>query len=145
MAQIIQADLASIGVPIAIQTLSQAEFVSRLTKGQFQGAWITGIAWMNFSPATFFNVAFPVRVPNSSNFVSPRYRSLIDQLSMATDDQQRQQTLDELTRILLDEAFILFISDATTQQSGAEVVRSSVKNISSDAFRLINYQDLWLD
>ena len=52
MAQIIQADLASIGVPVAIQTLSQPDFVSRLTKGQFQGAWITGVAWMNFSPAT---------------------------------------------------------------------------------------------
>ena len=145
MAQILQADLSSIGLPSTIQTLSQPEFVSRITRGQFGGAWITSLAWMNFSPATFFNVAFPVKVPNSSNFISPRYTALIDQLSRLTDDQQLRQTTDELTHILLDEAFVLMICDSTLVQSGAEVARSYVKQIVSDRFRLINYQDLWLD
>jgi peptide/nickel transport system substrate-binding protein len=145
MAQIIQADLASVGVPVAIQTLSQADFVSRLTNGQFQGAWITGVAWMNFSPATFFNAAFPVKVPNSSNFVSPTYQGLIDRLSAATDDEQQRNTVDQLTHILLDEAFVLMITESTLQQSGAEVVRSSVRNISLDRFRLVDYQDLKVD
>jgi peptide/nickel transport system substrate-binding protein len=145
MAQIIQADLASLGVALAIQTLSQADFVSRLTKSQFQGAWITGVSWMNFSPATFFNAAFPVRIPNSSNFVSPGYRGLIDQLSAATDDQQQHATVDQLTRTLLDEAFVLMIGESTLQQSGAEVIRAEVKNISVDRFRLVAYQDLWID
>ena len=145
MAQIIQADLATVGVSVTIQTLSQADFVSRLTKSQFQGAWITGMAWMNFSPATFFNLAFPVRVSNSSNFVSPTYKMLVDQLSAATDDQQQRQSADDLTRIMLDEAFLQIICESNTQQSGAEVARSSVKNIVADGFRLINYQDLWLE
>jgi len=144
MAQIIQADLASIGVPLAIQTLSQADFVSRLTKSQFQGAWITGVAWMNFSPATFFNAAFPVRIPNSSNFESAAYTSLIGQLSAATDDAHQRSTVDQLTSILLDEAFVLMIAESTLQQSGAEVVRANVKNIGIDRFRLVDYQDLWL-
>jgi peptide/nickel transport system substrate-binding protein len=144
MAQVIQADLASIGVTFAIQTLSQADFVSRLTKAQFQGAWITGIAWMNFSPATFFNAAFPVRIPNSSNFDSPTYRSLIDRLSAATDDTLQRGAVDQLTGMLLDEAFVLTIAESTLQQSGAEVVRSSVKNINVDRFRLVDYQDLWI-
>jgi peptide/nickel transport system substrate-binding protein len=144
MAQILQADLASIGVAVAIQTLSQADFVSRLTKGQFQGAWITGISWMNFSPATFFNAAFPVRIPNSSNFTSPTYGALIDLLSAATDDQLQRQAVDQLTRILLDEAFVLMITESTLQQSGAEVARSAVKNITSNRFRLIAFQELWL-
>ncbi len=144
MAQILQADLATVGMSVTIQTLSQADFVSRITKSQFQGAWITGMAWMNFSPATFFNLAFPVRVPNSSNFASPTYAMLIDQLSAATDDQQQRQSADDLTRIMLDEAFIQIICESSTQQSGAEVARSSVRNIVADGFRLINYQDLWL-
>jgi peptide/nickel transport system substrate-binding protein len=145
MAEIVQADLATVDMSVTIQALSQADFVSRLTKSQFQGAWITGMAWMNFSPATFFNLAFPVRIPNSSNFVSPTYKRLIDQLSAATDDQQQRQSADDLTRIMLDEAFIQMICESSTQQSGAEVARSSVKNIVADGFRLINYQDLWLE
>ena len=32
---------------------------------------------MNLSPATFLTSAFPVRVPNTSHFDSPRYRDLI--------------------------------------------------------------------
>jgi peptide/nickel transport system substrate-binding protein len=144
MAQIIQADLASIGVPMTIQTLGQAEFVGRLTKGQLPGAWITGVSWMNFSPTTFFNVAFPVRMPNSSHFESSTYKALIDQLTVATDDQQQRQTVDQLTRILLDEAFVLMMAESTLQQSGAEVVHSTVKNITADRFSLIAYQDLWL-
>ena len=145
MAQIIQADLASIGMPVAIQTLSQADFVSRLTRGQFQGAWITGIAWMNFSPATFFNLAFPVRMRNSSNFMSPTYAILIEQLSAATDAQQQRQAAQELTRIMLDESFVLMMCDSTTQLSGAEVARSSVKSIAWDALHLVNFQDVWLE
>jgi peptide/nickel transport system substrate-binding protein len=145
MAQIIAADLAKIGVSVSIQTLSQAEFVSRLTRGQFQGAWITGVSWMNFSPATFFNAAFPVRIPNSSNFTSATYEGLISQLSSSTDDAQQHHTVDQLTRILLDEAFIVMISESTLQQSGAEVARSAVKNIISDRFRQIAFQDLWMN
>lgn len=144
MAQIIQADLASINVPVAIQTLAQADFVGRLTKGQFQGAWITGVSWMNFSPATFFNAAFPVKIPNSSNFTSSSYGALIEQLSAASDDQQQRQTVDQLTRTLLDEAFVLMITESTLQQSGAEVARAAVKNITTDRFRLVAYQDLWM-
>ena len=145
MAQILQADLARLGVPVAIRTLSQADFVSRLTRSQFQGMWITGVSWMNFRPATFFNAAFPVRIPNSSNFTSPTYQSLIDQLSAATDDAQQRQTVDQLTRILLDEAFIVMITESTLQQSGAEVARSAVKNIIANRFRVIDFQDLWME
>jgi ABC-type transport system substrate-binding protein len=74
MAEVLQGDLASIGVRSVVQRLSQAEFVSRLQKAQFGGAWILSMSWMHLSPATMFNSAFPVRMPNSSNFASPHYR-----------------------------------------------------------------------
>jgi hypothetical protein len=37
------------------------------------------------------------------------------------------------------------ITESTLQQSGAEVVRSTWQKISLDRFRLVDYQDLWLD
>ena len=37
------------------------------------------------------------------------------------------------------------ITESTLQQSGAEVVRSTIKNINIDRFRLVDYQDLWID
>jgi ABC-type transport system substrate-binding protein len=61
MAEIFQQDLASIGVKLDIQKVQTAEFTPRLQKGQFGGAWIAAMRFMNLSPATFYASAFPVR------------------------------------------------------------------------------------
>ncbi len=58
MAQIVQADLANVGVQVAVQTLNQPDFVTHMQKAQFGGAWIINIGFMNLSPATFFETAF---------------------------------------------------------------------------------------
>jgi peptide/nickel transport system substrate-binding protein len=144
MAEVLQADLASIGVRSVIHKLGQPDFVSRLVRGQFAGAWILTVSWMHLSPATMFNTAFPMRVPNSSNFVSTRYQMLIQQALSATDDQTLQQMLVELTQIVLDEAFVVMIAEGAAQQSGPEVVRSTVRNVTTDRFGLNAYEDVWL-
>lgn len=129
MAQIVQADLSSVGMQLVVQHLNQPDFVSRLRKAQFGGAWIISMSWMNLSPATLFQTAFPVRVPNGSNFDSQQYRNLIDQTFAATDNQQLQVGLRELTQIILDEAFIVMIAEGTGQQGGPEVARADVKSV----------------
>ena len=145
MAEILQAELTGIGVRSVIHRLGFADFVSRLQKGQFRGAWILSVSWMNLSPATMFTTALPMRVPNSSNFVSPRYQMLIDQSLAATDDQAMGQMLAELTQIVLDEAFVVTIAEGSTVQSGPEVARSTVRNVTTDRFGLVAYEDLWLE
>ena len=50
MAQIYQADLASIGVNLAVQPIGIAEFGARLVNGQFGGAWMIGMGFMNSAP-----------------------------------------------------------------------------------------------
>jgi peptide/nickel transport system substrate-binding protein len=145
MAEILQADLAGIGVQLAVQKLNQPDFVARLQKGQFGGAWIVSMGLMNLNPATFFKTAFPVRVPNASNFVSQRYQQLIDQAFAATDDHQLQMSLRELTQILLDEAFVVLIAEGSGQETGPEAARATVRNVTWDRFGGFAYQDVWLD
>jgi peptide/nickel transport system substrate-binding protein len=144
MAEMVQADLANIGVRVALQKLDEPEFLARLQKAQMGGAWIITVGFMNLSPATFFTTAFPVRVPNSSNFVSPRYQTLIDQAFASTDEQQLKAVLHELNQILLDESFILVIAENAGQQTGPVVARSSVRDIRWDATGGFPYQDFWL-
>jgi len=43
MVEIIQADLANVGVHVALQTLSAPEFLGRLQEGQMGGAWIVNM------------------------------------------------------------------------------------------------------
>ena len=145
MAEILQAELTGIGVRSVVHRLGFADFVSRLQKGQFRGGWILSMSWMQLSPATMFNAALPMRVPNSSNFVSPRYQMLIDQSLAATDDYALGQMLTELNQIVLDEAFVLIIAEGAAVQSGAEVARSTVRNATTDRFGLVAYEDVWLE
>ncbi len=144
MAEIIQQDLASIGVNVAVQKLELAEFVPKIQKGQIGGAWLTAMGYMNLSPATLYASAFPVRVPNTSHFESPRYKELIDQSLGETNDQQLKSIMHELTQITLDEAFVVPIAEVASQPLGLEVARANVKSVTWDDWGWCAYQDVWL-
>jgi peptide/nickel transport system substrate-binding protein len=144
LAQVIQANLADIGVQAAVQTLDQPDYVARFQKAQFDGAWINTISYMNLSPATFFETSLAVRVPNVSNFFSQQYQDLIDQTFAATDDQSLRQGLHDLTRILLDESFVVLFAESDGQQSGLEIARAGVRDIAWDRFGGFAYQNVWL-
>jgi peptide/nickel transport system substrate-binding protein len=145
MAEILQQDLASIGMQVAVQPVDPADFVSRIQNAKFGGAWIATIGFMNTSPATLYVSAFPVRVPNTSHFESARYKELIDQSSSEIDDQQLKAELQELTRITLDEAFVVPIAEAASLSLGLEVARAGVKNITWDDLGWPDYQDISLE
>jgi len=145
MAQILQADLASIGVRAAIRKIPFADFISFAVKGGYGGAWIVSMALMNLSPATYLRTSLAVRVPNASFFSSPRYLQLMDETASATDDAHLKAGLHEMTQIMLDEAFVLPIAEGFGQQTGAEVARYAVKNITWDAIGFIAFEDVWLE
>jgi len=145
MAQIYQADLASIGVKLVIQQLETVDFLSRLPTGGFGSLWMNTMAGMNLSPATFLTSAFTVRVPNTSHFESPRYRDLIGQVVAETSDQGLKSELHEITQIMLDEAFVALIAEATARDAGPEVARGVVRNPTWNVFGLFAFEDVWLD
>ena len=144
MAEIVQADLASVGVKVAVQVVETAEFTARGLKSQMGGAWISPMSFTNLSPATCLMTASTARVPNMSNFANQRYKELIDQVVRTTDDVTLKATVHEVTQIMLDEAFILPFAEATGQLAGPEVVRTRVSGAHWDGFGLFAYQDVWL-
>jgi peptide/nickel transport system substrate-binding protein len=144
MAQIYQADLASIGVKLDVQAVPNADFFSRLQTAGFNSAWTTTMAFMQLSPATFLSGAFPVRVPNASHFESDRYSQLIALTNTDTDDQTLKTHLHELTQIMLDESFIAPIAESAAATTGPEVARATVHNAAWNRFGLFAYEDIWL-
>jgi peptide/nickel transport system substrate-binding protein len=142
MAEIVQADLASVGVQVELQRA--ADFVPRLQSGRLGGAWIVSMGFTNLSPATLFTTAFSVRVPNSSNFASQQYQDLIDQTIAATDDQQLKLAAQEVTRLLLDEAFIVILAEGAGQLTGPVAARANVMDVTWDGLGDFAYQDVWL-
>jgi peptide/nickel transport system substrate-binding protein len=144
MAQIYQADLATIGVNVALQELDGADFASRFQKGQMNGAWLFGAGFMNLSPATFLTSAFPVRRPNPSHYDTPQYAQLIEQITAEVDDQKLKRLLHEVTQIWLDEAFMIPIAEGAGRDVGPEVARSTVHDVTWDSFGLFGYDGIWL-
>jgi peptide/nickel transport system substrate-binding protein len=144
MAQIVQADLANVGVQATVQLMDLPDFIATFQKRQFEGAWINWMTLMNLSPSTFFNGSLAVRVPNVSNFSTQQYQDAINQTFAATDDQALKQGLQTLNGTLLDEAFIAVIAEGMGQLSGPEVARAGLANITWDRFGTFAYQDVWL-
>ena len=145
MAAIYQADLASVGVNLAIQQLETVDFFTRLQAGRFDGLWMASMGLMNLSPATFLTSAVPVRVPNPSHFDSPRYRDLIAQVVAETDNMQLKTKLHDVTQDLLDQAFVGMIAEATDRDAGPEVALSVVRNAAWNVFGLFAFEDVWLE
>ena len=106
---------------------------------------MTTMSFMHLSPATFVTSAFPVRVPNTSHFETPRYKELIAQTYSATDDRALKALLHELTQIVLEESFVAPIAESASTTTGPEVARSTVRNVTWDKFGLFAYEDVWLD
>jgi ABC-type transport system substrate-binding protein len=144
MAEIYQADLATIGVNLTIQELGTADFLLRFLAGSFGGAWLLGMGFMNLSPATFLTSAITVRRPNPSHFDTPRYAQLIDQITAEVDDQKLKMLLHDVTQIWLDEAFVIPIAEGASRDSGLEVTRASVHDVTWDSFGLFGYDGVWL-
>jgi peptide/nickel transport system substrate-binding protein len=110
MAQIIQADLAQLGVELAINDVTGADW------GQIWPAkdYDTMIAFAGFShkdPATLFNSMSGYRLEdNRTNFSPPTYRELVTSAAGLADPEERQEIYLELAEYMLDQAFALVVS-----------------------------------
>ena len=85
-----------------------------------------------------------MREQNPSNFTSAHYQESIASTLGAVDDQQLKQGLQELIRIMLDEAFIVLIAEGSGLQSGPVVARANVQDVAWDKVSGFVYQDIWL-
>ena len=110
MAQIIQADLAKIGVTLEINDVSSADW-GQLWPAKEYDTLIASAGFSHKDPSTLFNSMSGFRLDdNRTNFSPPTYRELVTAAAGITDEAERQATYHELAEFMLDEAFALVIS-----------------------------------
>lgn len=110
IAEMIQAELAKLGWKASIDKLQHPEFLQKLTGGKFGGLWVTTCGFVHMTPSTLFVMSFPYRVPNSSNYDTPEYRKLIDDMLNAGDENELKKIYKSMNELLLDECFLIPIS-----------------------------------
>lgn len=111
-AQIVQANLAEIGIEVELTPADNATFVKQLIGGQFPGLWLTDHSWAQFLPSTLTISAYPFNArKNTSHFESPAYVAAADAAWQLPDGTgpDAVRAYQALSDQLLDNLFLIEI------------------------------------
>jgi peptide/nickel transport system substrate-binding protein len=124
-AQIFQADLAKIGVALAIKRVESAAFFDAINNRKYAGMYMIVTGRTQLQPGSvLFGAGLNPNV-NNSGFKSDRYTQLVSATAAETDSRRAKQIFSELNDLLLDEAFCLALS----ARSPRLLVRNSVHDL----------------
>ncbi|MBA2447677.1 MAG: ABC transporter substrate-binding protein, partial [Chloroflexi bacterium] len=110
MAQVLQSDLARLGVRVRIQEMEASGWLENLVGRKFRGLWLGPTGAGNFHPGSVVTLLFPFRPANASNYQSDRYAELAQRARVETDPARAKDGYRELTQLLLDESFVMPIT-----------------------------------
>lgn len=111
-AQIVQANLAEIGIEVELTPVDNATFVKQLIGGQFPGLWVTDHSWAQFVPSTLTVSAYPFNaLKNASHYENPAYVAAADAAWQLPDGSgpDAVRAYQALSDQLLDGLFLIEI------------------------------------
>lgn len=124
VAQIVQADLAAVGITTTLEPVDTATTLKNLIGGSYGGLWITAHTYAQYTPATLPTSAYVYNADkNTSNFVDPGYQATVAKVWGITDPAgpEAVAAYRTLNTALLDNAFVigLFNSENELAQSAS--------------------------
>jgi peptide/nickel transport system substrate-binding protein len=138
--QILQADLAKIGVKLNIQSSEIALWLDQVVNNKYQGLYATASGQAQLFPDTLITGA-PFRpAANNSGFKSDAYAQLVATMTSEPDAAKRKQIYSHLNDVLLDESFVWPISTAPFRI----VARSNLRGMNFLLHDAISFIDAWL-
>ncbi|MEX2534600.1 MAG: ABC transporter substrate-binding protein [Trueperaceae bacterium] len=108
-AELLQSDLANIGVEASIQDLESAAYVERRRASDFQ-MQVHNFGRANKDPASLFGTVSNYKLKNPSQYESERYTELVERGATTVDQQERRRIYQELAAIIVEDAFVLNIA-----------------------------------
>ncbi|MER7012702.1 ABC transporter substrate-binding protein [Saccharopolyspora sp. NPDC000359] len=108
VAQIVQNNLAEVGIDVRLEPLDRAQFTQQLIAGGFRGLWVATHSWAQMTPSTLAVSAYPFNArQNASHFSSPDYTRAADAAWQLPGDPAGAHAA--LSDQLLDELFLIEI------------------------------------
>jgi peptide/nickel transport system substrate-binding protein len=123
MAQVIQSDLAKLGVRVRIQEMEASGWLDHLVGRKFRGLWLGPTGAGNFHLGSVVTLLFPFRPANASNYQSDRYAELAQRARVETDPARAKAVYRDLTQLLLDESFVMPITMQRTTWAMSQRVK----------------------
>lgn len=111
IAQILQADLAKIGIKLNIVRLEQAAWLDQVNNRKYHGMWASTMSVPVGDPITAFSNGRGTD-PNSNNegYKNEKYTQLIASGAAEPDATKRKQIYSQLNDILLEDAFVMVLA-----------------------------------
>ncbi|WP_110180560.1 ABC transporter substrate-binding protein [Nocardioides solisilvae] len=114
IAQIVQANLEEVGIEVELKPTEFAQMYKQLVGAQFEGLWIFGHTYAQYSPATLTVSAFPFNAAhNASNFTDEEYLADSDASWKVADptSEEARELFDRVNDHIVDN---VWLTDLTT-------------------------------
>ncbi|MBM4420355.1 MAG: ABC transporter substrate-binding protein [Chloroflexi bacterium] len=146
LAEIVQADLAKIGVTLTLQRVEAAAFADLTSASRLAYQGIAGGGLFSrggrLEPVSLLtSSSWYLPAGNRAGFVSDRYRALVEAAGVEPDAAKRRDTYRQLNELLLDESWALTLATSSAQV----LARSKVRDVSWRASDALRYADIWMD
>lgn len=124
--QIVQANLAEIGIATTLDPQESATFIKNLIGAQFPGLWLTFHSWAQYVPSTLTVSAYPFNArKNASRFDSPAYVLAADAAWQVPDGTgpEAVAAYRAVSDQLLDNLFLIEIGVVLNQIAATSAVQ----------------------
>jgi peptide/nickel transport system substrate-binding protein len=140
-AEMLQSDLANIGIRATIEDLESAAYVQKRRVNDFQIS-VHNFGRANKDPASLFGTAANWKPEdNPSLYVNEEYTRLVEEAATTMDPQRRLKLYHRLNRIILDDLFVLNVAD----RPRAWAALTSAQDIQWSLDGMLIVDDTWLD
>jgi peptide/nickel transport system substrate-binding protein len=144
LAQIIQSDLAKIGIKTNLKPTDSAAFVNAgLGKNPtYNGMRLSAGAFAQlFEAASEFALSRTMGyATNQSSFYDPKYEALVTSASTEPDAAKRKQLYDQINDFLLDAAYVQIVSS----YSNIMALGGNVRGLRFEPTTSVTIRDMWL-
>jgi peptide/nickel transport system substrate-binding protein len=126
--QILQADLAKIGIKLNIVRLEQAAWLDQVNNRKYRGVWASTMSVPVGDPiSAWSNGRGTDPKSNNEGYTNERYASLIASGAAEPDPAKRKAIYAELNDILLEDCFVMVIAPYPNRLVTTAAVRDVVK------------------
>ena len=140
MAQIIQADLAKIGVTLSLKPTDPPQLAAQQYQVKYNGVAVGTALFGQVQPGVQFGSPYYGPLNNWSGFKDQQYTALASAMSTETDPARAKQAYAAYTDYLLDQSFTIGI--ATLLPRVATTAR--VQGVKYDMAYILNATEAWL-
>lgn len=134
-----QEELANLGFEVTLLPLEQAVFGERFTGSTINHIYLSVHNNHMLFPTSLLTQNRPYHITNNaSNFESEEYIRLVNEASVETDPDARQELFQAINLLLLDEAFIIPYAN----QPYAWIMQSNVSGLSYTKFNWMRFEEV---